>query len=167
MPEHGTIAHLVDLAIQSERIAETLYRRMGVRFHNHPEVENFWRRYAAEEDGHARWLEKLRERAASEKMIQPADPGILEDARRAISISVDSLVWSIRTLQDAFEIANELEHSEMNAVFEFLISYFTEDSETQTFLRAQLSEHVGRLMIEFPRSVGTGTFRRTITPNED
>ncbi len=117
--------------------------------------------------GRRRGREKLRERAAPEKMGQPASPSILEDARRAISISVDSLVWSIRTLQDAYEIANELEHSEMNSVFEFLISYFIEDSETQTFLRAQLTDHVGRLMIEFPRHVGTGTFRRTIIPGED
>lgn len=167
MPESGTIAHLVELAIQSERLAEALYKRFGARFRNHPEVEQFWVRYAAEEDGHARWLEKLRERAAPEKMRQPASPSVLDEARRAISISVDSLVWSIRTLQDAYEIASELEHSEMNSVFEFLISYFTEDSETQTFLRAQLTDHVGRLMIEFPRHVGTGTFRRTITPIED
>jgi rubrerythrin len=162
MPEFGTIAHLVELAIQGERLAESFYKRVAARFRHYPEVEQFWLEYAAEEDGHARWLERLRERADPERMGSPADLAILEEAQRAGAASLDSLLWSIRTLQDAYEIANELEHAETNAVFEFLISYFTEDGETQAFLRAQLSNHIGRLMIDFPRSVGTGTLRRTI-----
>lgn len=162
MPEFGTIAHLVELAIQGERTSETFYKRVAAKFRQHPEVEQFWLQYAAEEDGHARWLEKLRQRSDPAKMTALADPAILTEAERAISISMDSLLWSIRNLQDAYELANELEHSETNSVFEFLISYFAEDSETQSFLRAQLNDHVGRLMIDFPRHLGTGTLRRTI-----
>ncbi len=51
---------------------------------------------------------------------------------------------------DTYELVNELEHSEINAVFEFLISSFPTDSEVLSFLRTQLSEHVDRLVTAFP-----------------
>ncbi len=167
MPEFGTIAHLIELAIQGERLSEAFYIRLANKFRNHPDVAEFWNGYAAEENGHARWLIKLRERAGSERLMQPADPDILQQAERALATPVDMLLSGVKTLQNAYDVANELEHSETNAVFEFLISYFAEDDQTQTFLRAQLSDHVGRLMIDFPKRLGTGTLRRGIQASED
>jgi hypothetical protein len=73
----------------------------------------------------------------------------------------------IKTLQEAYEVTNELEHSETNTVFEFLISYFAEDEQTQIFLRTQLRDHVGRLMIDFPKRLGTSTLRRGIQAMEE
>ncbi len=166
MLEYGTIAHLIELAIQGERLTQRFYQRLAGKFRAYPEVAEFWNGYAAEEDGHARWLERLRERTSAERLRQPADPQVLEQAERALSTSVDFLLAGVRTLQDAYEIANELEHNETNAVFEFLISSFSEDAQTATFLRAQLSDHVGKLMITFPQKYGTGTLRRGILAGE-
>jgi rubrerythrin len=162
MPEFGTIAHLIELAIQGERLSETFYQRLARMFNNHPDVAEFWNGYAAEENGHARWLIKLRERSSAEQLSQPADPMVLEQAERALATPIDALLADVKTLQNAYEVANELEHSETNVVFEFLISYFAQDEQTQIFLRAQLSDHVGRLMIDFPKRLGTGTLRRGI-----
>ncbi len=167
MPEYGTIAHLIELAIQGERLSETFYLRLAKKFSNHPDVADFWNGYAAEENGHARWLIKLRERAGEERLAQPADPEVLQQAQRALATPVESLLAGVKTLQDAYDAANELEHSETNAVFEFLISYFAEDDQAQIFLRAQLNEHIGRLMIDFPKRLGTGTLRRGIQASED
>ena len=65
-------------------------------------------------------------------------------------MSVQALLDQVRTLADAYELVNEMEHSEMNVVFEFLISSFPADQEVLSFLRAQLSEHVDRLITAFP-----------------
>jgi len=167
MPEFGTIAHLIELAIQGERLAETFYQKLAGRFSRHPDIVAFWKGYAEEENGHARWLIRLRERAGADQLNRPADPEVLQQAERALTVPIDDLVAGIKTLQDAYEVANELEHSETNMVFEFLISHFAEDAQTQTFLRAQLSEHVGRLMIDFPKRMGTGTLRRGIQASEE
>jgi rubrerythrin len=167
MPEFGTIAHLIELAIQGERLSETFYQKLAVKFSKHIDVAAFWNSYAAEENGHALWLMKLRERAGTSRLNEPADPQVLDQAERALSTPVDALLSEVKTLQNAYEVANELEHSETNAVFEFLISYFAEDAQTQTFLRAQLGEHVGRLMIDFPKRLGTGTLRRGIPTDEE
>ncbi|RPJ52097.1 MAG: hypothetical protein EHM21_01060 [Chloroflexi bacterium] len=167
MPEYGTIAHLIELAIQGERMAETFYHKLAGKFSQHPDVAEFWKGYAAEENGHAHWLIRLRERAGEERLAQPADPEVLQLAERALATPIEALLADVKTLQNAYEIANELEHSETNAVFEFLISYFAEDEQTQTFLRAQLSDHIGRLMIDFPKRLGTGTLRRGIQASEE
>lgn len=167
MPEYGTIAHLIDLAIQGEKLAEMFYLRLEKKFARFPDVARFWNSYASEEAGHARWLARLRERADDERLGQPAELEVLKQAERALSISIEDLLAGVRTLQDAYDLANELEHSETNAVFEFLIGHFAEDAQTHTFLREQLNEHVARLMIDFPRKVGTGTLRRGIPAGEE
>ncbi len=162
MPEFGTIAHLIELAIQGERLSQIFYEKLASRFKEHPDVMEFWMGYASEEKGHARWLENLRTRSAEERLNQPADPVVLKQAEQALNFPVDSIVAGVKTLQDAYEVANELEHSETNTVFEFLISYFAEDPQTHSFLRAQLNDHIARLMIDFPARLGTGTLRRGI-----
>ncbi len=165
-PQYGSIEHLIVLAIQGERLTETFYRRLALKFSAYPEIAGFWSAYAAEEDGHARWLEGLRLRAGAGRLREPADADVLQQATRALNTSVDFLVSGIRTLQDAYDLANELEHNETNAVFEFLINHFTEDPQTLAFLRAQLNDHVGRLSITFPAQYGTGTLRRGIMAGE-
>ena len=161
-PRFGTVSHLLELAAQGERFFESFYQRVAARFSHHPEIEKFWMDYAAEENEHARWVEDLRQRVPVEILNSPADPQVLADAEHSLSVPMDNLLHSIRTLQDAFEVANELEHSETNQVIEFLISHFSEDEQARAFLRTQLHEHIERLMIQFPRQYGTGSLRRGI-----
>src|SRR5512135_1204688 len=115
MPEFGTTAHLIELAIQGERMAETFYEHLAKKFSRFTDIEQFWKSYAAEENGHARWLDHLRERADSEHLRQPVDPEVLQQAQRALATPVEALLSGVKTLQDAYELANELEHSETNA----------------------------------------------------
>lgn len=166
MPEFGTIGHLIELAIQGEKLAEVFYLRLEKKFSRYPDVAQFWNSYASEENGHARWLARLRERADDERLNQPAEPEVLQQAERALATPIEDLLADVHTLQDAYNIANELEHSETNTVFEFLIGHFAEDLQAHTFLREQLNQHVGRLMIDFPRQMGTGTLRRGILAEE-
>ncbi len=163
MPEFGTIGHLIELAVQGERINQTIYLRFAQKFERYLEVAAFWNSYAGEENGHARWLTLLRERAGADRLNQPADGDIFQQAERALTRSVEDLLAGIKDLQDAYELANELEHSETNAVFEFLINYFAEDAQTQAFLRAQLNDHIGRLTKNFPEHLGSAALRRGIT----
>lgn len=167
MPEFGTIGHLIDMAIQGEKLAEIFYLRLEKKFARYPSVAQFWTSYASEEAGHARWLMRLRERADDERLLQPAEREVLRQAERALAVPIDDLLAGICTLQDAYDVANELEHSETNAVFEFLISHFAEDAQAHAFLREQLNEHVGRLMFDLPKLLGTGSLRREIRAEEE
>lgn len=150
MSNQATISELFGLAISAEKAAEKLYRGLEAKFAHFPEVAGFWGEYAVEEAGHTLWLERLRGRLDPEELSESADSHALENARAALQFSVEDALEEIKDLQDAYQMANELESSETNAVFEFLITHFSYDEETQAFLKAQLREHVTELMTGFP-----------------
>jgi rubrerythrin len=150
----STIARLIELAIAAEKAAEELYRGLEAKFAHYEDVADFWGEYAGEEVMHATWLEQLRDSLAPKRLSAPADPDVMEDARRALQIPVKRRLQDVHDLEDAYQLAHELENSETNAVFGFLISNFAEDKKTQAFLRSQLQDHVGKLAFNFPVQPG-------------
>ena len=150
MPNEATVAELFEMAVTAEKAAEALYRWLEAKFAHYQEVADFWGKYAAEEAGHARRLEHLRDRLSPGQLSAPADPRILKDARKILQFSVENTLRAIRNLEDACQLVHELESSETNAVFEFLITHFSSDEETQSFLRSQLKDHIARLTVGFP-----------------
>ncbi len=150
MAQGTTVADLFALAIAAETSAAEFYRGLAVKFTRYSDVTEFWQRYMTDEIEHARWLARLQSNLSVEQLAARADLSMLENARRAANVSVETLLDEVHTLADAYELVNDLENSETNAVFEFLISSFPTDPEVSSFLRAQLSEHVDRLVTVFP-----------------
>jgi rubrerythrin len=148
------------LAISAEKATEELYRRLEAKFAHHQEVADFWGKYAAEEARHAQWLERLRDRSSPEQLSAPADPLMLKDARKILQFSIEDALEKIENLEDAYQLMTELENSETNAIFEFLIANFSSDERTLSFLRSQLEDHLARLT-EFPTQF-RGTARRQV-----
>ncbi|MBN2391476.1 MAG: hypothetical protein JXR84_12180 [Anaerolineae bacterium] len=150
MVQGTTVADLFALAIAAETSAAELYRGLAAKFAQYSDVAEFWQRYVTDEIAHARWLARLQGNLSIEQLAARADPVILENARHAANVSVETLLTDVDNLADAYELVNELENSETNIVFNFLISSFPTDQEVLSFLRAQLSEHVERLVTAFP-----------------
>jgi rubrerythrin len=162
MSNQETVAVLLDLAIDAERAAEALYRGLAVKFEHHPDVAQFWREYAQEEVMHADWICRVRASLDEDRLAAPADPKMLRYAHQALERSVEETLHQIGDLEDAYQLAHELEDAETNAIFEFLITHFADDRKTAGFLRAQLKDHVGKLMIDFPIQFPHGEGRRVI-----
>jgi len=150
MVQGATIADLFALAIAAETSAAELYRGLAAKFADYSDVTEFWQRYVTDEITHARWLARLQGNLSVEQLAARADPAMLENARHAANVSVEALLDDVRTLEDAYELVNDLENSETNAVFEFLISSFPTDADVLSFLRTQLMEHINRLVTAFP-----------------
>ncbi|MEJ5309583.1 MAG: ferritin family protein [Anaerolineae bacterium] len=150
MVQGNTFADLFALAISAETSAAELYRGLAAKFAQYSDVAEFWQRYVTDEIAHARWLARLQGDLSVEQLGTRVDPMILENARHAAGLVVETILDQVHTLADAYELVNELEHSEVNAVFEFLISSFPADPEVLAFLRTQLSEHINRLVTAFP-----------------
>ena len=153
MSDTETLAQLIELAIQLEKSAEALYRGIAAKFTHHPELEKFWMRHAAEELGHARWLERLRKTSSAEQLALPADPEMLKTAQKMLQFSVDNALGNIKTFEDAYELAVDLENSETNAIFEFLITNYYADQDAVAFLRKQIKSHVASITDELPTEV--------------
>jgi len=150
MSNTETTAELFKLALAAEQAAEDLYLGLEAKFAHQPEVAGFWGDYAKEEVGHARWLESVRDKSSPEQLSSPADPSILNAARNLLRFSPQNALEGIKNLEDAYQLANELEHSEINVVFEFIITNFASDASAGSFLRAQLRDHIARLVTDFP-----------------
>ena len=85
---------------------------------------------------------------------------MLRDARKVLQFSVENRLKKIRDLEDAYQLVNELENSETNAICEFLITNFSSNEETQSFLRSQLKDHIAKLTIGFPAEFQSAARRR-------
>ena len=162
MTEQATNGELFNLAIAAEEAAEELYRGLEAKFAQHPDVAAFWRQYAAEEAAHAHWLARIRDALSPEQLAAPADSQILGEALKASGFSVGSALKGIENLEDAYQLVSEIENEEINAVFEFLIEGFSTIPEAQSFLRAQLRDHINRIMIEFPERFGDVVVRLAV-----
>lgn len=165
MDKIETVAQLFEYAIELEKAAETLYRQLGELFVDYPNVVSFWKHYADEEKGHALYLERVREAMEPETLSQAADKDIIQQARQCLSTISQVRLEDIYNLEDAYQLATELENSETNAIFEFVFMNFSADelAKSRQFLRAQLTTHIAKLRDEFPSEYQTSASRRKVS----
>ncbi|KAF0106923.1 MAG: hypothetical protein FD146_2281 [Anaerolineaceae bacterium] len=147
---NATIADLFELSITLEQTAEMFYRGLAARFAHAPEAAAFWKNYADEEAGHARWLEDLRAQLDESKLRQPANAALVESARRLLRKTPEEALAGITNLEEAYQTAVETENSETNTIFEFLITDYALTNRSKDFLRAQLHDHADKVSREFP-----------------
>ncbi len=149
MSNEATVGELFELAIAAEQMAERLYRGLELKFAHCQEAADFWGRYAKEEDGHARSLERLQNTLSQEQLFALADPLMLETMRKTAQLPTENILANVKNLDDAYQLATEAEASETNAVFEFLVTHFSTDEHARAFLRTQLRDHVD-VVARFP-----------------
>jgi rubrerythrin len=150
MTQSGTVDALFDLAIDLEHRAAELYEVLATKFEHEPPVAEFWREYAEEERTHARTLTSIRSRIGEDVLAGEGDERMMNYARKEMDRAVDQTVAQISNLDEAYELANDLEVGETNAIFEFLIDEYAVAQEARGFLRSQLKEHVTKIAMRFP-----------------
>lgn len=162
MSASNTVADLFNLAILAERAAETLYTRMAEQFAAYHEVAQFWDMYARQEAAHADWLRQLADSLEDAQLAAPADPTILQDAQKILQFSLEHTLASVKNLDDAYQLATEMENAETNAIFSFLTEHFAPTDKLRTFLRSQLTSHLSALLIDFPLEFQSTERRRQV-----
>jgi rubrerythrin len=149
-----------------ERAAERLYHGLARKFAHEEEVAAFWKAYAAEEATHARWLEQIKGKLAAETLARETSGVMLNMAKESLELAVGELVEQIENLDDAYELANEMESGETNAIFEFLIEEYEVAQESRLFLRAQLKQHVMKVATGLPSPYSGQASRRALKAME-
>lgn len=148
---------LLSLLIDAENAAQRLYLRLMELFAHEPSAAEVWWKLGADEAAHIRLLEQTRDSLSPERLQAPADPLWLEAARRAARFSPEQVLASIQTLEDAYQEAHALENSELNALFEFVMSEYFSRPLRRELIQKLLREHVERLY-----GLRTTEWRRTI-----
>ena len=140
---------LLELSLGFEQNARELYKSWSELFIAVPDVAAFWSEYASDEDIHARLLEELRARLTPEQLATPIETELVGDTKRLLTYLQKE--QNIEDLEQAFHFANMIETSEINPLFEAILSTFEPDEKEITSLRSQLNEHIGKLTYQFPK----------------
>ena len=144
--QQHTLRELFERAIQIENQAGSIYRELESRFSHHQESAALWKALAADEDKHAEVLEKALDEAPTEKLASQAPADVWTAVAQILNRLSQDPLSSIGNLADAYELAHELEYSEVNAVFEFLSVDAVPGNVERGFVRAHITMHQKRLM---------------------
>jgi rubrerythrin len=151
---------LLELSLGFEENARELYRRWSELFAEVPDVAAFWSEYASDEAVHARLLEDLRARLSPEQLATRIENELAGDTKRLLSYLQKE--QNIENLEQAFQFANMIETSEINPLFEVIMSTFEPDEKAITLLRSQLNEHIGKLTYKFPKRFSRPELRQAV-----
>ena len=166
MSNQATVDELFDMSIKAEKIAEELYRRFQVKFASQSDVARFWRNYAAAEVGHAQALKRIREALGREELAAPTDAETAAAAQRLLKFPVEKALQEVKTLEDGYQLASEIESGETNVVFEFLIIHFASDAQAQSLMRSQLRDHIAAISTGFPARFKSSASRLSVKATE-
>jgi len=154
-----TNSTLFELAIIAEKRAAHCYSALASLFRLHPEIHAFWKEMQADEEIHARMLGDLRDALESAELEREAEPSLVWKARDILRAAHHERVGEVATLADAYQLAHDLEHCEVNAVLSFLLHSHVPRADKGRFLDAVLVEHQDKLGRFAERVGGTGRMR--------
>ena len=148
-----SVAELIDLAIAAEGTARKVYLAFTHKFISRPDASDFWQTMADDEGDHARILSNMREHLSADELSQAIDARLAEKADHLRNIDVRQIVSSVHNLDEAYQVAYELESSEVNAIFNFLTIQFLSADESYEIITATIDRHLLRLA-DFSRTFG-------------
>ena len=158
----GTVEDLFERSIAAEEAAQALYQALAERFAHAPEAAAYWADLAEDERAHIEAIETLFDVLSPAERQAEADPEAFWKAEELASFSLEESLRSIETLEEAYQLAHDLEYSEVNTVFEFILMTYWDDEERRRFARSQLREHVGKLA-NAPGKMGNSYWRQSVT----
>lgn len=157
-----TIERLFEHAIENEYNIAEIYKKLSKLFSHVPGLYDFWDGLVQDEIRHATILKDSQKLLAPEQLLTPADKKMWNDMVKIRRMLSKNLVGSIKTLDDAYELAHELECSEVNTVFQFLAAEFLPPGERQKQVVSEITIHQQKLF-DLNRHFGDRNWRRGIT----
>lgn len=161
MTRHSdTVADLFTIVAAAERAAMNFYKGLARSFSYVPRVSIFWEDMMRDEAFHIQELMDIRNMLTDEQLFEPADRSIINTAKNELERLAEKFdLKAVVTLDDAYEIAYELEYSEVNMVFRAIVSKFVLSEIRSKFVLSQIREHVSKLEY-FSKSIANPENRR-------
>ncbi len=146
MTTRPTIHDYFELAIQGENDLRQFYIGLAEKFTTTPNAQAFWQQMADDEAEHAQRLIDIRNTLNPEQLAAAADVRPYLDLKKAMASPPSEALKQVRNLQEAYELATELETGEFNAAFKFLVENFLwEGNESLSLILSKLELHIGKL----------------------
>ncbi len=162
MPDSDkTIDRLIEAAIDLECRAAGIYQTLSEKFAQVPGISAFWQGLNKDEIEHAAILKDTRSLLTPEQLSAKPDNKIWEDIAGVRRMLEQHPVEAIKTLDDAYELAHELESSETNAIFRFLADECVPSGIRKELAHSVLEKHLKKLA-DFTQNFGDREWRRKI-----
>jgi len=153
-----TVGEILDRAIKIEKRVADLYAIFTKRFSHVPGMSDFWSDLRRDEIGHMGELRVVYESLPAEKLQAPESRAVSISVHRAMACVDDACLSRVKTLDDAYEIARNLEFSEINTVFEYLTMDLVPASSRDEMVTYQVEEHEKKL-VDFDQLYGDKNWR--------
>jgi hypothetical protein len=156
-----TLSQLFECGIGAEKKAHVFYLSLARRFLSRPDISAFWESMAKEEEGHARIFERSRDTLPKSRLDAVIEIPMAQRADALDKLSVFGMLDSVHNLDDAYQLAHELESSDMNVVFNFLKFKLIPDGEKPGISPDVIERHLKK-PIDFQKAFGEAQFRKQI-----
>lgn len=140
-----TLQVLFEFAIKWETIAHDLFADFANLFSHEPKVSIFWIELSKDESGHIGVLKDILNKIPTKKRLMKVSNEHWNSVRQVEELIKEASERKILTLDDAYELAHQLETSEVNALFKMLVIDCLPDEEGHKFIVSEVTEHIEKL----------------------
>jgi len=141
-----TIQLIFELAINWETQARDLYANFAKLFNHEPKVSAFWIQLSKDESQHIFVLKDILNKLSTEKRLMKLRNEQWTSLTELEGLIKDAITRKVSTLDDAYELAHQLERSELNTLFKLIVNDYHPDEEVKKFILSDVIEHTERLM---------------------
>lgn len=156
-----TIEEAFKSAMEFECKAKEIYSHFVDLFSHLPEIAAFWEGLASEEETHEAMLQNICHSLTEEQTSSPADKNIMRKIVETQEVIRKIHIDSICNLDDAYELAHELEFSEVNSIFQLLATKYVTVEKRANFLESVIEKHQSKLL-HFDEIYGDKEWRKSI-----
>lgn len=148
MAEDDTVEHLFKIQIETETVGGDFYADMAEKFDHLPDISQFFGKLAKDEESHIQNLKDVRDSLLQKELQMPADPNTLFNAKEASKLRelIKTRGASFKTLEDSIVMTHDIEYSEVNKVYLYLVEEFSDSGDFKKKVVLELQDHLQSLM---------------------
>jgi hypothetical protein len=140
------LGKIFERAIETKKRVGQIYRQFARLFSHIPEVEDFWRRMNINQITHADWLKEIKDSLTEEQILSLPQVELVLKTHAIKNLFDEHSKREIGDLHDAYEVAHEIESSEVNNLLKMLSSEFISSEKKKNFILAEIDEHRRQIM---------------------
>ena len=161
-----TFEEIFENAIEIEKSAGQIYAKFAKMFSSFPKAAEFWKEMNRDELDHAKWLIEIKETLSDEELSSSPDYNLILKVHHINKLLEEYSARNIDNLDDAYELANEIESSEVNNLFSLLAHKFISSENKRRILLSEITEHQMKI-IDFPKNFGDEILRKEVKAEEN
>lgn len=158
----NTVELLLTYAIEIEYKAAQIYGTLSELFPQVPGLSAFWQGLKNDELAHVDILRQTQMQMTPEQLLRNPGSKTWKDLKNLQLLLSSDLLAEVNTLDDAYELAHDLEFSEVNTIFQYLTVDCIPSEKRKQLIKSTIGDHQKKIS-DFSRTFGDREWRRSIS----